>query len=311
MGCFKDKKQPRALPKMLLTDRDPTDKVSSGITIDWKNWDDYLKGFICRCAKSAISEGYNFMGLQFYGECWSGPNPAQYKRHGASSDCITYAYKPCTGGDCIGKKSTNYVYGVQARGSSPTNKPTETETLPTTLPTTPTPTKRPSPSPTGTGTPTRKPEPTLSPTRMLSGLLCQSFVVSLCTRQDTSGMEQPCDLCGLIRNIYTGYPCFRSVEIIGTRLLQLSSKDKCRSSYPITLPTASVFMSDVLSITYASSSYSTDALDVYLSFDALDTGYWRHGNGYWRHGNGRCCSWGLSPARVSGNMHTKMQKVLL
>ena len=70
IGCFKDnRKDPRPLPEYIMTDRQRGLKVSSGQSIDWRNWDVYLPEFICRCAKKAKERGHNTFGMQFYGEC--------------------------------------------------------------------------------------------------------------------------------------------------------------------------------------------------------------------------------------------------
>ena len=68
----------------------------------------------CACAKAAKAKGWKYFGLQFYGECWSGPstNPG---RDGPSQKCIGTNYKPCNDGadmQCIGKTITNYVYEI-------------------------------------------------------------------------------------------------------------------------------------------------------------------------------------------------------
>ena len=34
----------------------------------WVNWENYLPGFICRCAKKAKELGYDLFGVQFYGK---------------------------------------------------------------------------------------------------------------------------------------------------------------------------------------------------------------------------------------------------
>ena len=69
VGCFHDlHKSQRPLPSLLMTDRDESDETFSGKSIDWKNWDVYVSGLACRCAKKAHEKGMTFFGLQFYGE---------------------------------------------------------------------------------------------------------------------------------------------------------------------------------------------------------------------------------------------------
>lgn len=55
------------MPDLLFTDRDSTSNKFSGIDVDWKIWDTYIKGAVCRCAERAKAKGYRFFGLQYYG----------------------------------------------------------------------------------------------------------------------------------------------------------------------------------------------------------------------------------------------------
>lgn len=71
-GCYKDdQKSPRPLPNYILTDRDSSSKVYSGIEIDWGNWLNYLPDLVCRCAQLAKSKDYKFFGIQYYGMCYN------------------------------------------------------------------------------------------------------------------------------------------------------------------------------------------------------------------------------------------------
>ncbi|XP_078381033.1 uncharacterized protein LOC144663843 isoform X2 [Oculina patagonica] len=68
LGCFNDKHTRgvlRPMPDMLFTDRDPSSDKTSGIDVDWKNWDSYVKDVVCRCAERAKAGGYKFFGLQW------------------------------------------------------------------------------------------------------------------------------------------------------------------------------------------------------------------------------------------------------
>lgn len=70
-GCFKarhDMFGKDLLPKLLFTDRDVTSKVYSNIRIKWSDWNNYLQDIACRCAESAEKSGYDYFGVQFYGE---------------------------------------------------------------------------------------------------------------------------------------------------------------------------------------------------------------------------------------------------
>ena len=68
----------------------------------------------CRCAELTEQRGYTHFGLQFYGECWSGPNATErFGIQGVSGRCIGGDYGSCVDSaetECIGKDSTNYIY---------------------------------------------------------------------------------------------------------------------------------------------------------------------------------------------------------
>lgn len=59
---------PRPLPELLFTDRDPSVKKYSNIPVDWQKWDSYMKDLVCRCAKEAKVLNYQFFSIQFYGK---------------------------------------------------------------------------------------------------------------------------------------------------------------------------------------------------------------------------------------------------
>jgi len=104
LGCFKDKQNvPRPLPLFAFSDRD---------IIDWNNWKEFTSKLICRCAVAAKSNGHQLFGLQYYGECWSGPAEAKYTRDGNSTECVAEDYSPCSCNsyNCIGKDRANSVY---------------------------------------------------------------------------------------------------------------------------------------------------------------------------------------------------------
>lgn len=72
----------------------------------------------CKCGKLAKERGHSFFGLQFYGECWSGPNSYMFFRDGKANqqDCVGVDYKECddeADTECIGKAFTNYIYSTE------------------------------------------------------------------------------------------------------------------------------------------------------------------------------------------------------
>ena len=66
IGCYKDTSRP--LDDYILTDRDSSLPIYSGIPVDWKNFGTYIPDFACRCAQKAAEKGYDTFGLQFYGK---------------------------------------------------------------------------------------------------------------------------------------------------------------------------------------------------------------------------------------------------
>lgn len=120
VGCFRDlhRKLARPLPEYIANDRDPTVKTGfSGKRIDWRNWDMFVPDFACRCAMKAKEKNYTFFGMQFYGECWSGPDShLTYYRDGISgSRCVDQCFQPCTKSSpfCSGTGFANYVYRIR------------------------------------------------------------------------------------------------------------------------------------------------------------------------------------------------------
>lgn len=76
----------------------------------------------CRCAEKAKANGYKVFGLQFYGECWSGPSAeANFAQYGTADPLQTYQVTgnpppPCdksNSQECIGGSSVNYVYRLK------------------------------------------------------------------------------------------------------------------------------------------------------------------------------------------------------
>lgn len=94
VGCFKDaiKKEDRALPVLLRNYRTTGE-------LDWRN----LKDVVLKCAEEVRKKGWVYFGIQFWGECWSGP-----------SAHVTYdVYGKTTTGcfnDTWGMEFSNFVY---------------------------------------------------------------------------------------------------------------------------------------------------------------------------------------------------------
>ncbi|XP_044178443.1 uncharacterized protein LOC114976229 isoform X3 [Acropora millepora] len=120
-GCFNDKTNPsqRTMSELLFQDR-YKGKTFSGQKIDWNNWKTYLPELICRCAKAADNKGYEFFGIQHYGECWSSADAAsRFHIYGPNDKCINNEFKSCdnlaSDEACSGVNYANYVYEIFPR----------------------------------------------------------------------------------------------------------------------------------------------------------------------------------------------------
>ncbi|XP_020893909.1 uncharacterized protein LOC110233006 isoform X1 [Exaiptasia diaphana] len=115
------------LPKMLFTDRDETSSVYSNKNVKWNDWNNYLEDIACRCAESAAKNGYQYFGIQFYGECWSGPfNQGNAVLSSVISDkCLGKDYKKCSdfAEYCVGRADTILIYKQQIDVDDCANKP--------------------------------------------------------------------------------------------------------------------------------------------------------------------------------------------
>lgn len=72
-GCYGDNSS-RVFKVQVVNERDPSSKVYGGRRIDWRNWNSYIEGFACRCAKLVKAKGWTVFGLQFYGKSISDLN---------------------------------------------------------------------------------------------------------------------------------------------------------------------------------------------------------------------------------------------
>lgn len=104
VGCFRDKVKNKALDKLVKNLRGK--KILGGKNI-WYYLKNNQTSLIAQlCAEEAFRQGYIIVGIQFYGECWSGKYAEKnYNKHGKSGNC----YKG------VGKANTNYVYRIKGK----------------------------------------------------------------------------------------------------------------------------------------------------------------------------------------------------
>lgn len=97
VGCFRDDLSlPRPLPVLLKNFRWPSQ-------IDWNNLNKTIKA----CAEIVKDAGFIYFGLQYYGECWSGPRAhSTYYEDGPSKRCVFG----------VGKGFANFVYRLVYEG---------------------------------------------------------------------------------------------------------------------------------------------------------------------------------------------------
>ena len=77
VGCFNDKNNSRALPKLIKNYLvNETDLANS------------LASIIQACATKVYEDGFWYFGVGYHHECWSGENGDKtYNRHGPSDNC--------------------------------------------------------------------------------------------------------------------------------------------------------------------------------------------------------------------------------
>lgn len=80
----------------------------------------FCLSLVCRCAERAKARGFTHFGLQFYGECWSGPSAeSRFAMHGPSKECLMGLKFPplyCNRTDpraCVGGPHLNFVYKIE------------------------------------------------------------------------------------------------------------------------------------------------------------------------------------------------------
>ena len=78
VGCFNDKKDPRALPRFVKRySVNETDLANS------------LASIIQKCATEAHKKGFWYFGVEYRHECWSGVNGNMtYNIHGPTGKCL-------------------------------------------------------------------------------------------------------------------------------------------------------------------------------------------------------------------------------
>ena len=78
VGCFNDKKNPRALPEFI-----------KWFTVNKTDLANSLAAIIQKCASKVYEKGLRYFGVEFQHECWTGVNGSlTYNMHGRSNSCL-------------------------------------------------------------------------------------------------------------------------------------------------------------------------------------------------------------------------------
>ena len=70
------------------------------------------------CANATLKAGYEYFGIQFFGQCWSGESNITYDAVGESEKCFVRPFtqkcddSPCL--YCAGANGVNYVYEINS-----------------------------------------------------------------------------------------------------------------------------------------------------------------------------------------------------
>ena len=104
VGCYKDNNHNRALPHRYLNLRGD----GQGNGIPWSTLDLVVE----QCSEKAYENGYEYFGVQFYGECYG--NGTDYSKHGKRKKKHCYVFDNRTGHG-VGKQGTNFVYRINKR----------------------------------------------------------------------------------------------------------------------------------------------------------------------------------------------------
>ena len=98
IGCYNDSAKERALPVFYANARG---------NIDWFN----MELTVNQCAQVASDMGYEYFGVQFYGECYSGRNAKEsYAKYGNITEGCWEVDNQT--GFAVGKEGTNFVYRI-------------------------------------------------------------------------------------------------------------------------------------------------------------------------------------------------------
>ncbi|CAB4023145.1 Hypothetical predicted protein [Paramuricea clavata] len=120
VGCYSEPPSERALNELILDDINPISSEFMGyMSTEFTDWEEYMKGLICRCARKIKEKGYTTFAINNGGQCYSSASAdTMYDMHGTSEECYHNATTPCSSSTCSGGQNTNYVYKLQVEDNT-------------------------------------------------------------------------------------------------------------------------------------------------------------------------------------------------
>lgn len=124
VGCYKEDSAIPAMGEIFHNEAAPDKPNFVGNMIQSvDNYEAYFPDFLCKCARKARENGWEYFGVRELGICVRGNPPSNYARHGPSQQCfVGNSSIACPNGSklCSGLNSeANYVYKVTLPGETP------------------------------------------------------------------------------------------------------------------------------------------------------------------------------------------------
>lgn len=125
VGCYKEDAANPAMGEIFINEAAPEKPSFDGNMIQWsKNYEAEFPYFLCKCARKARENGWEYFGVRELGLCVrSSPSITDYDKHGPSPQCfVGNSSIACPNGSklCSGLNTeANYVYKVTLPGAVP------------------------------------------------------------------------------------------------------------------------------------------------------------------------------------------------
>jgi hypothetical protein len=81
VGCYSEPPSERALNELILDDINPISSEFMGfMSTEFTDWEEYMKGLICRCARKIKEKGYTTFATNNGGKCMMHDNSGSLVR---------------------------------------------------------------------------------------------------------------------------------------------------------------------------------------------------------------------------------------